>query len=54
MRVSASTATKKKTVPVADRRPSFEPLPEEKYQHDNEVLTLQVSYVSQVLTLLVR
>ncbi|PVD24756.1 hypothetical protein C0Q70_15242 [Pomacea canaliculata] len=33
---------KKMTVPAVDRRPSFSLPPEEKYQHDNEVLTLQV------------
>lgn len=38
----SATTSKKKSVPVVDRRTSFEPQPEEKYQHDNEVLTLQV------------
>nr|KAG5711308.1 hypothetical protein BaRGS_006005 [Batillaria attramentaria] len=37
-----SKPSSKKSIPVADRRPSFEHQPEEKYQHDNEVLTLQV------------
>ena len=39
---AASTSSKRKCVPVVDRRPSFDLQPEEKYQHDNEVLTLQV------------
>ncbi|XP_076468752.1 coiled-coil domain-containing protein 77-like [Babylonia areolata] len=37
-----STAPKKKAVPVVERKPTFDLLPEEKYKHDNEVLTLQV------------
>lgn len=33
---------KKKQLPLSDRRQSMEPNPEQKYKHDNDVLTLQV------------
>ncbi|KAL5013990.1 hypothetical protein ScPMuIL_008260 [Solemya velum] len=40
---------KKKQLPLADRRRSLSPNPEEKYQHDNEVLSLQVEALQSQL-----
>ncbi|KAK7101927.1 coiled-coil domain-containing protein 77-like [Littorina saxatilis] len=47
---STSAGSKKKSIPIADRRRSMEMLPEEKYQHDNEVLTLQVESLQAQLS----